>query len=303
MELRHLRYFVAVAEELNFTRAAERLYIAQPPLSTQIRALEEELKVQLFDRDKRRVHLTQAGRHLLERARTILVLVQDAKEEARSAGAGDIGKISLGFTASSMLALPLPTGIQKFRASYPLVSVTLNEMTSLEQLDAIHGRTLDAGILRRPEVVVPAGVTVREWYTTPLVAAIPKTHPLSRAALVSMHDLEGEPLVMYPRASGIGLYWKVHDLCAKAGFRATMAQEARDSSTIIGLVAAGIGIAIVPADTQCIRLPGVVYQPLQDKDAVSTLHLAHREADENPFIAVLLSVLDAVSPRNTAAAV
>ncbi len=296
MELRHLRYFVAVAEELNFTRAAERLFIAQPPLSTQIRALEQELEVQLFERDKRRVYLTQAGRHFLDRAREILAAVESARGEARSAASGTIGKLALGYTASSMLSVALPSAIRAFRQAHPLVSLALHEMTSLDQLDGVHARALDVGILRRPDVIVPGGVVIEEWYQAPLVAAVPAAHPLGRAP-IRIEDLRDQPLILYPRHAGIGLYWKVQELCARAGFRPNMVQEARDASTIIGLVAAGVGIALVPSDTECIRLDGVVYQRLRDKSAVSTLHFASRAADDNPYVPLLLDTLRRATPR------
>jgi DNA-binding transcriptional LysR family regulator len=290
MELRHLRYFIAVAEELSFTRAARRLYIAQPPLSTQIRLLEEELEAQLFERDKRRVFLTQAGRHFLDRARAILAAVESAKGEVRSAASGEIGKIALGYTSSSMLTAALPSALRRFQDEHPLVSLDLQEMTSLDQLDAVHSRALDIGILRRPDVVVPEGIVVEPWYEAPLVAAVPAAHPLSRAP-IRIADLRDQPLILYPRHAGIGLYWKVQELCSKAGFRPHMVQEARDASTIVGLVAAGIGIAIVPGGTECIHLEGVVYQRLREKDAVSALHLAYRGADENFYLDVLLKGL------------
>jgi len=295
MELRHLRYFVAVAEELNFTRAAERLHIAQPPLSTQIRALEGELEVQLFERDKRRVFLTQAGRHFLERARAILAEVESAKGEARSAATGRIGKLALGYTASSMLSVALPLAIRQFRQAYPRTSLSLQEMTSLDQLDAVHARALDLAILRRPDVVVPAGIVIEEWYQAPLLAAVPQAHPLAKGP-VRIGDLRDEAMILYPRHAGIGLYWKVQDLCAKAGFRPNTVQEARDASTMIGLVAAGVGIAVVPSDTECIALAGVVYRKLLDKTAVSTLHLAWREGDDNPFVKLLLEGLRRARP-------
>lgn len=291
MELRHLRYFVAVAEELNFTRAAERLYISQPPLSTQIRGLEEELGVQLLERDKRRVYLTQAGRHFLDRARTILASVQTAKEEIRSAASGEIGKLSIGFTASSMLTAALPAAIRKFRTTYPSVSLKFFEMTSVHQLDAIHQRSLDFGVLRKPNVGVPTGVTIEEWYSTPLVAAMPEKHVLTQGKGIYVKELKDVPLIVYPRDSGIGLYWKVLDLCSRSGFRPIVMQEARDASTMIGLVSSGLGVAIVPYDSQCIQLPGVLYSPLLDKDAVSSLYLGYRDADANPHLETLLRIL------------
>lgn len=290
MELRHLRYFIAVAEELSFTRAAQRLHIAQPPLSVQIRALEEELKVRLLERDKRRVFLTQAGRHFLERARGILHDVEMAKGEAQSAASGEVGSIALGYTASSMLSQALPAAILGFRRLHARVVLTLTEMTSLDQLDAVHGRGLDVAVLRRPNVEIPAGIVVEEWYQSPLVAVVPRGHRLSGKPL-RIADLRDEPLVMYPRHAGIGLYWKVQDLCAKAGFRPRMVQETREAATIVGLVAAGVGIALVPSDACCIQLDGIVYQAVIDKEAVSSLYLAHRQEDNNPYVDLVLKEL------------
>ena len=291
MEIRRLRYFVAVAEELSFTRAAERLHIAQPPLSIQIRALEQEVGAQLFDRDQRHVFLTNAGRHLLERARVILASVETAKAEMRCAALGEVGSLHLGYASSSMFTSSLTSAIKEFQVGFPHVLLTLHEMTSLDQLNALHYRTLDAGILRKSELAVPAGIQVEVWYRTPLVAAMANDHPLARKRLIRMGDLRGQPLIMYPRESGIGLYWQVLRLCALAGFKPQIAREVQELTTIIGLVDAGEGIAIVPADTRSIHLDGVVYVPLRDKAAYSTLYLAFRERDRNPHLRGLLSKL------------
>jgi DNA-binding transcriptional LysR family regulator len=294
VELRHLRYFVAVAEELNFTRAAARLHIAQPPLSTQIRALENELSAQLFLREKRRVYLTQAGQELLERARLILAQAQSAKEAARAAAAGTTGRLALGFTASAMFTERLPAVIRKFRRTAPRVGLSLREMTSLDQLSALHERSLDVGILRKPDVSPPDGVAVEDWYHAPLVAAIPKDHPLARRRGVRIADLRDQPLITYPREAGIGLYWPVLQLCAKAGFRPHIVREVREPSTMMGLVSAGVGIAIVPFDTQCIQLAGVTYQRLLGRDAVSTLYLAYRPNENDAHVKQLLTALRAI---------
>ena len=291
MDLRHLRYFVAVAEELNFTRAAERLHMAQPPLSTQIRALEEEIGAQLFVRDKRRVFLTPAGQELLERARTILQATLHAKTAARHAAEGVIGRLALAYTASSMFTERLPGAIRRFVGAHPHVELTLHEMASLDQLYALHERTLDVGILRKPDVSPPDGVSIESWYRTPLVAAMPKDHPLARGAGIRIKDLRDEPLITYPRDAGIGLYWPIMQLCADAGFRPHIVREAREPSVMIGLVSAGIGIALVPSDTQCIRLAGVAYQRITNKDAVSTLYLAHRPGTSNDHVRRLLATL------------
>jgi DNA-binding transcriptional LysR family regulator len=293
MELRHLRYFVAVAEELNFTRAAQRLHIAQPPLSTQIRLLEEELEAQLFERDKRRVFLTPAGHHLLQRARAILGAVDEARRETRNAATGEVGRIGVGYTASAMLSPRLAPVLRRFAREHPAVQLQLQERTSLDQLDAVHARDLDIGILRKPDVVTPPGVELEAWLASPLVAAVPEGHALAAQPGLRIRELHDQPLLAYPKDAGIGLYWKVQALCAKAGFRPQIVQEARDTGTIVGLVAAGAGIAIVPQDTRCFALPGVVYQRILDKDATSTLHLAYRSANDSPHVQLLLKQLRA----------
>jgi DNA-binding transcriptional LysR family regulator len=291
MELRHLRYFVAVAEELNFTRAAERLNMAQPPLSTQIRALEEELGARLFDRDKRRVDLTQAGRQMLVRARTILAAADAAVRETRRAAAGDIGELRLGYAASAMFTELLPAALRGFQKTLPNVQLVVHEMTSRDQLYAIHDRQIDVGILRRPDMPVPPGVRMEEWYTASLVAAIPKGHLLAKKSEIKVSDLQDQALIAYPRDSGVGLYWRIIDLCVKAGFQPRIVREARDASVMMGLVSAGIGIAIVPSDTQCIRLEGVVYRRMQGRESFSALHIAYRTADRNEHLLALLAEL------------
>jgi DNA-binding transcriptional LysR family regulator len=284
MELRRIRYFVAVAEELSFTRAAERLHIAQPPLSTQIRLLEEELGARLF-------FLTQAGRHLLDRAREILGAVDEATDEVRNAAVGAIGRIQFGYTASAMFTSHLPSAIRAFASKYPQVQLTVEEMPSLDQINALHNRTIDGGILRRPGVPIPPGLALKEWYQAPLVLAAPEDHPIARKRAVHLRELKGEPLITYPKSSGIGLYWHILELCAKAGFHPRVVQEVLEPTTIIGLVAAGIGLAIVPADTQYIQLAGVRYLRLLDGNAVSTLYLGYRQKDSSVHLSDFLAIL------------
>lgn len=291
MELRHLRYFVAVAEELNFTRAAERLHIAQPPLSTQIRLLEEELGAQLFERDKRRVFLTQAGREMLERSRAILAAAEAAKKAAKRAADGETGELHLGYAASAMFTEALPAVIRSFQKRFPHIQLRLHEMPSINQLHAVHNRELDVGIVRRPDVATPAGVRIEEWYRAPLVAAIPKAHPLAKRESLRIADLKDQPLILFPRDSGIGLYWLVIEMCVKAKFRPRVARETRDYATMIGMVSAGVGIAVVPSDAQCIRLEGVVYRQVQGKDAVSALQLAFRPEQRDEHVQKLLAEL------------
>jgi DNA-binding transcriptional LysR family regulator len=291
VEIRRLRYFIAVAEELSFTRAAERLHIAQPPLSIQIRALEQELGARLFDRDQRHVYLTQAGRHLLDRARGILAEVDGAKAEVRCASLGEVGTLHLGYASSAMFTSTLTSAIRQFQSAHPQVVLTLHEMTSLDQLNGLHYRTLDAGIVRKTEVPIPTGLVIEEWYRAPLVAAIAHDHALAKKRAIGIGDLKTVPFIMYPRESGIGLYWQVLRLCATAGFRPQIAREVQELTTIVGLVDAGAGVAVVPADTQSIKLPGIVYVPLRDEGAFSVLYLAFRERDRNTHLDGLLTRL------------
>jgi DNA-binding transcriptional LysR family regulator len=291
MKLRQLQFFIAVAEELSFSRAAIKLHVAQPSLSTQIKSLEDEIGARLFERDKRHVSLTPAGRRFLGRVTTVLSLADYAKTEARSTELGRLGTIDLGYTALSMFSTALPHAIRRFRQQEPNVVVTLRELTSLEQLHELGERTLDVGVLRKVDVNAPKGISIIEWYRTPLVAAIPSDHPRAASGSLSLTDLQNEPFIMYPRQAGTGIYWQVIDLCTTAGFRPRVVREVLESSTIIGLVAAGVGIAIVPADMNCIQFSGVVYRRIVDSGAYTALYLARREGDRNEHVRSLYRVL------------
>ena len=297
MKLRQLQFFIAVAEELSFSRAAIRLHVAQPSLSTQIKALEGEVGAQLFERDKRHVSLTPAGTRFQNRIVTILSLAESAKTEARSTELGRLGTIELGYTALSMFSTALPHAIRHYRLQEPNVLMTLRELTSLEQLHELGERTLDVGVLRKMDVSAPKGISIVEWYRTPLVAALAKDHPRAASISLSLNDLRNEPFIMYPRQAGTGIYWHVLDLCTAAGFRPRVVREVIESSTIIGLVAAGVGIAIVPADMNCIQFAGVVYRRIADSGAYTTLHLARRESDRSEHLSSLYRVLKQYARR------
>jgi DNA-binding transcriptional LysR family regulator len=291
MKLRQLQFFLTVADELGFSRAAQKLHVAQPSLSMQIKALEQEVGARLFERDKHHVHLTQAGKRFLQHARNILALSETAKAEARCAAAGEVGSIALGYTASSMFSRVLPHAIREFRDTHRNVLLSLHELTSLEQLHRLSDRTLDFGVLRKPDVATPPGVQITEWYRTPLLVAIASDHPLARSASLAVSDLKSEPFIMYPREAGTGIYWQVLDLCARAGFRPRIMREVLESSTIIGLIAAGVGVAIVPADISCIQFEGVAYKKVRDSQAVSSLYIGQRESDSNPHLGTLYEIL------------
>jgi DNA-binding transcriptional LysR family regulator len=291
MKLRQLQFFMGVAEELSFSRAATRLHIAQPSLSTQIKALEEEIGARLFERDKRHVSLTPAGRRFQSKVASLLELADSAKVEARSTERGQLGTIDVGYTALSMFSTALPHAIRSFRAQEPNVRVTLRELPSLEQLHELGERTLDIGVLRRLDASAPKGITIVEWYRTPLVVAIPKDHVRAASRSVLLSDLKTEPFIMYPRQAGTGIYWQVMDLCTNAGFRPRVVREVLESSTMIGLVAAGVGIAIVPADMNCIQFSGVIYREIADAGAHTSLFIAKREGDRNEHLRSLCRLL------------
>jgi DNA-binding transcriptional LysR family regulator len=291
MKLRQLQFFAAVAEELSFSRAAIKLHVAQPSLSIQIKALEDEVGARLFERDKRHVALTPAGRRFQGRVTTLLALAEGAKSEARSTDGGALGTINLGYTALSMFSTALPHAIRRFQQEHRHVKISLRELTSLEQLHELKERTLDVGVLRKLDVRAPKGIQIVEWYRTPLVAAIPTDHPRAQSQALSVTDLRNEAFVMYPRNAGTGIYWQVLQLCTAAGFRPRVVREVLESSTIIGLVAAGVGIAVVPADMNCIRFSGVVYRRLADTGAYTALHLAQRVSERSQHIRGLYSVL------------
>jgi DNA-binding transcriptional LysR family regulator len=270
MELRHLRYFVTVAEELHFTRAAERLHIGQPPLSQQIQALEAELGVQLFQRSKRRVLLTTAGERLLLRARRLLADAEAAAEEARRAGRGEVGELRIAFTSSMPLAGVLPDSLRHYRERYPAVSLKLEEMFSGDQYLALQQQRLDVGFVRYNGDEVVPGIHRRELRRDRLCVVIRRDHPLAARARLAFAELRDEGFI---------------------GFQPRIAQTSGEAMTQIALVAAGLGIAILPSPLACVQLDGVCYIPLTDAAAYLSMAVATREQESSPLVAAFLDVL------------
>lgn len=291
LDVRRMRYFVAVAEELSFRRAAERLRISQPPLSQQIAALEDELRTPLFDRTRQRVALTPAGRLLLGRARLILREVEKTREELRAAVAGEGGELRIGVTASAGLMPFLHRAVQAFRTGSPHVRVTMTELPSLAQLEALHKRELDLGIIRKPPLPWGGGVRLDRLHRDRLVVAVHRDNPLARLGTVRVAQLRGEPLIAYPREAGISLFGAIYAMVTKAGFYPDTVHEARDSAAIIALVAAGQGVAIVPSSLRCIQLEGVRYLEIRDGVAGSALFLAELEGARSSQVEAARSLL------------
>lgn len=290
MELRHLRYFIAVAEELHFTRAAERLHIGQPPLSQAIQALEADIGAQLFARTKRSVRLTDAGKLFLTDARRILALSEQAGETARRAERGEAGELRIGFTFSTPLTPFFAAVINRYRRAYPHVSLTLHELATLRQLEGLTQRTLDLGFIRPPERGRADELKLTAMRQDPLVAVLPTANPLSRKKTIEMRDLEGMPFVMYPPAAGTGIYPQIFRLCRDAGFVPNVALEAGEASTIIGLVAAGCGVSLLPKAFERIRMDGVCYRPIADEAATTTLLLAQRKDEVSPLVEAFVAL-------------
>jgi len=244
MELRQLQYFLAVAEELNFIRAAERLQMAQPPLSRQIRALEQELGVELFRRTKRRVELTEAGEAFLAEARQILAQVELGVRVAQRAGRGEIGRLVVGFEGSSTYDV-IPISLKSYRERFPEVDLVVYAMTTEEQIQALLEGRINIGFVVSP--LSDRRLTVEIILRESLVLAIPENHPLATLSSVRVRDLEGEPFIMFQRHRGCGLYDQVIAVCQRAGFSPRVIQEADEMQVILGFVAAGLGITLLSA--------------------------------------------------------
>jgi DNA-binding transcriptional LysR family regulator len=281
MELRHLRYFVAVAEELHFTRAAERLHIAQPPLSQQIRALERELGVELFARTRRSVALTDAGHALLARARELLAVTQGLPEELRRVARGEVGQLRIGFSSTLPLTKVLRDVVADYRHSHPEVALHLRELHSQLQFEGLRRGELDVGLVRYNERT-PDGIRLELLRRDPLRLVVPAAHRFARRRSVTIAECRDEAFIGFPGSAGTGTGPLLERLCAQAGFAPRIAQEAREATTQIGLVAAGLGIAVLPAPLEAVRIEGVRYVPLEGDAAMLVMSAATRsdEASE-----------------------
>ncbi|RFD29969.1 LysR family transcriptional regulator [Pseudomonas sp. GL93] len=283
MELRHLRYFIAVAEELHFGRAAQVLGISQPPLSQQIQALEQEVGARLFERTNRRVELSEAGRLFLQEARLVLAQVDKAADVARRAQLGELGELKIGFTSSAPFNSSIPQAIFAFRQAFPAVHLNLQEMSSTQVAESLMDESIQVGLMR--PLPLPDSLSVVELMREPLVAVLSAGHPLAQGSERGLHleQLAEEPFVFFPRSYGSGLYAQLLNLARDAGFSPHFAQEAGEAMTIIGLVAAGLGVSVLPASYQRIRIDGVVYRTLLDPQAVTAVWLVQRKGAQTPM--------------------
>lgn len=263
MELRHLRYFIAVAEELHFTKAAERLHIAQPPLSQQIQQLEAELKVKLFHRQtKRQVQLTEAGKVFLQEAYQLLVQLETAVALTQRIGRGQTGRLRIGFTSLVIYDL-LPLILQEFHAQFQEVELVLRELTTSQQEQALRDSLIDVGFAHPP--LEDDTLSYKCIHKQTLVVALPSTHSLAQQEQISVRSLLNEPLIVFPRYLAPGLYDRIMSLFEQENCQPNITQLAIQMQTIIALVSARMGVAITPSSLQNLQRPGVAYRPIVEQ--------------------------------------
>jgi DNA-binding transcriptional LysR family regulator len=282
MELRHLKYFVVVAEELHFTRAADRLNMAQPPLSQQIHQLEDELGVQLFYRNKRQVELSAAGKIFLESVYKILNDIEKACDAAQRTHRGELGKIVVGFTGAATFGI-LPNLLQPYRTKFPLIDLVVLQLNTTDQIQSLLNGEIDIGILYVP--VENSGLIFKVIHQQPFIIAMPKNHPLaSKSDPIEVQELSKESFIMIPRKAGQVYYDTIINICHSAGFSPNIGPEVYELNTSISLVAAGMGIALVPDSIQTLRINGITYRHLKNPGSTLKTALVWRNDESSPLV-------------------
>jgi DNA-binding transcriptional LysR family regulator len=260
IELRHLRYFLAVAETLHFSKAARRLGMAQPPLSQQIKRLEQMLGHALFERTTRGVKLTAAGQLLARRARSTMEKVDEDLAQVRRLGRGEEGTLTVGFSGSVMFT-ELPAAIQSFRRRYPKVELRLRELVTSAQIAALLNGQIDLAFLRDGDPT--EGIRITTLLKEKYVAVLPEAHPLAQRKTLGVKALEGEPFIMFARRMGPLAYDRTMACCERSGFRPNIVQDAPQWLTLVRLVAAGLGVTLAPACVARVAMPGAVYRAVK----------------------------------------
>lgn len=289
MDLRQMRYFLAVAEERNFGRAAERLHMAQPPLTRQIRALEEGLGTDLFVRTPRGVDLTDAGNALLDEVPNLLSLAQRARERTVRAGQGLSGRLDVGTFGSGVLDV-IPRLLARFHAERPDVRIVLHNQTKAEQIDALRERRIAIGFNRLvpPETDLVVETVLRER----MVVALHERHALADRSRLSLRELDDQPMILYPQQALPGLAQRVAGAFQREGLRLRLEQEVEDVLTAVALVSSGFGLCVTTESSMSLRLPGVAFRPL-DCEALRDIELAclYRREPPSPALAAFLEVV------------
>lgn len=290
MELRHLRYFVAVAEELHFSRAAERLHISPPSLTEQIRNLERELGAALLTRTKRNVTLTDAGARFLDEARSTLRQAEQAALVARLAGRGETGRVEVGYASSAACSGLVTAAVAEYRRTHPLVSLSLSAMQAARQLEQLTEGRLDIGFLRT-STRYPTGISSVIIATQPIVIALPSNHKLAKNTSISAAMLAEERFLAPTFETEVGLFQHTAAIGQQGKFVARIVDRIPDLFTMVTLVAAGVGIAVVPQSCSCIQIPGVVYKPLSTQTKPVELAAAFRRDERAPAVKAFIQQL------------
>ena len=291
MNLRQFRYFVTVAEELHVGRAAELLGLAQPALSQHIRALEERLGAKLFLRAHRRITLTDAGEAFLHEARLALHHADQARSAAQRAARGDTGNITIGYVSSALAELPFVQALSAFRASHPDVVVEMSLRLASVLVDALHNQTVDLVATRGPLPALTDACASFVLARQPLIAVVPQSHRCSAMPRIRLSDLAQDTLLRPEAPPGLSLGHTLGQMLADARFNPRRSMVVNEMSSTVGLVAAGLGVALLPASARVLALPGVAFCELQDVKAVSELVVVHRRHERSAAVRALLAGL------------
>lgn len=292
-----IRYFVAVAEERHFGRAAEKLHMSQPPLSQQIQLLEKELGTRLLTRTTRRVELTEAGEILYQGAKRALDQLEQAILHAQRVQRGEAGLLRVAFVSTAAFQL-LTDVLRAFRERFPQATLELFHLTSAQQAAAFDARTIDVGFLRDPP---GSDVEVEVIDKDPLVVALPVTHPLAKRASIPVRALKDQPFVMWDRQQTAGIAQTILDLCTRHGFHPIIALEVTNPPAMLSLVAGGVGVAIVPLSATQLRPDAVAFRPLDDRNAYSPMALAWRSDNRRELLPGFIALVREICESNTKA--
>ena len=296
MELKHLRYFVAVAEELHFGRAARRLHIVQPTLSTQIQRLEAEVGARLLNRTKRSVSLTGAGRVFLEEARLAIEHSERAVQGARRAASGELGRLNVGVTPNATYGV-LTDVVSLYRERCPDVAVVPREIHSTVQIEALREGSIGVGFLRLPADHEYEDLEVKPFVREPLMAVLPKSHHLSAQKRVPLESLNGEPFLIPDRELEPGYHAQLMAICERAGFAPKVAQETAEIQIGMALTATGEYVGLLPASARNLKMTGVVFKRLAEPVPEIELSVAWRSGDLSPVTRAFLNVAEQVAHR------
>jgi len=290
LDLRKLKCFVVVAEELNFRRAAERLHMAQPPLTRKIAALEDELGIQLLDRSRRVVTLSKEGQQFLPQAKALLLQASQTENAAMKLAQGVSGHLEIGYVSSVPLSDIFSDTIKVFSQKYPDVTIAFEEVSSRSQIEKIADGRMDIGFIRPIRSRFPSTIRSLKLRNEPLLVALHDTHPLASRKAISLKILEGETFILFPASYGSGLNDKIHTLCAESGFVPNVGLVAEQITTIIALVAARQGISIVPASLAALQKHGIRYIPLSGPHCSMDIMLVFRHNKPSPCVRSFIEI-------------